>query len=298
MTIGTRPSPAATGAGEGHSRRREAMLPLVALVALLAGLLGGGIGVLGAEGAGGLAPVAHRTVHQPAIRGEGAAVSTSVLDVHRVLARVEPAVVTVRTRVDGVDSLLQPVVEQGTGTGVIVGADGVILTNDHVIADAQNIRVQLADGRILPAGVMSTAVSSDLAVIKVDASGLPTARLGSSRSLRVGDAVVAVGNALALPGGPTVTEGIVSALGRSISESDGVQLDNVIQTDAAINPGNSGGPLVDARGRVVGINSATAAQGQDIGFAIATDPAHRVIDRLEHGRSVPPRFQTLPPVAE
>jgi len=217
-------------------------------------------------------------------------VSTSVLDVHRVLARVEPAVVTVRTRAVGVDSLMQPVVERGTGTGVVVGADGVILTNDHVIANAQHISVRLSDGRVLPGSVLSTAVSSDLAVIKVDASGLPTARLGTSSSLRVGDAVVAIGNALALPGGPTVTEGIVSALGRSIREPNGVQLSNVIQTDAAINPGNSGGPLVDARGRVVGINSAMAAQGQNIGFAIATDVAHPVIEQLVHGRSVPPSF--------
>jgi len=285
-TTDTGLSPAGAGARDADTRRRGAIVPLVALVALLAGLLGGGVGVVGAHLAG-LAPVAHRTAQHPGTRDGGAAVSTSVLDVHRVLARVEPAVVTVRTRAVSVDSLLQPVVERGTGTGVIVGANGVILTNDHVIADAQNISVRLSDGRSLPARVRSTAAGSDLAVIKVDATGLPTARLGTSRTLRVGDAVVAIGNALALPGGPTVTEGIVSALGRSIRESNGVRLANVIQTDAAINPGNSGGPLVDARGRVVGISSATAAQGQDIGFAIATDPAHGVIDQLVHGRSLP-----------
>ena len=278
MTIDTRPLPAGTGAREAPLPRRGTMLPLLALVALLAALLGGGIGVLGAQRAG-PAPVATSTVHHhPGIRGEAAATSTSVLDVHRLLAKVEPAVVTVRTRVVGVDSLLQPVVERGTGTGVIVRSNGVILTNNHVIANAQNIQVQLADGRTLPASVLRTAVGSDLAVIKIDTSGLPTARLTASRSLRVGDAVVAIGNALALPGGPTVTEGIVSALGRSIREPNGVQLDNVIQTDAAINPGNSGGPLVDARGRVVGINSASAAQGQNIGFAIAAGAARRVID--------------------
>jgi serine protease Do len=168
---------------------------------------------------------------------------------------------------------------------VIVRGDGVIVTNDHVVAGARSIRVQLADGRNLPAHVLGTAASSDLAVIKVPAAGLPTATLGSSRSLRVGDAVVAIGNALALPGGPTVTEGIVSALGRSIEEPDGVRLTHVIQTDAAINPGNSGGPLVDSRGRVVGINSATAAEGQNIGFAIAVTPARHVISRLEADRS-------------
>lgn len=278
MTIDTRPFAAGTGAREPRSPKRGTMLPLMTLVALLAALLVGGIGVLGAQRVG-LASAAPRIVQQhPGIRGEAAAPSTSVLDVHRLLAKVEPAVVTVRTRVVGVDSLLQRVVERGTGTGVIVRPDGVILTNNHVIANAQNIQVQLSDGRTLPATVLRTAVRGDLAVIKVDTSGLPTARLTTSRLLRVGDAVVAIGNALALPGGPTVTEGIVSALGRSIREPNGVRLDNVIQTDAAINPGNSGGPLVDARGHVVGINSASAAQGQNIGFAIATGPARQLID--------------------
>jgi len=283
MTLDTRPFPADTGAREPRSPKRGTMLPLMTLVALLAAVLAGGIGVLGAQRAG-LAPVAPAAVHHhPGIRGEAAAPSTAVLDVHRLLAKVEPAVVTVRTRVVGVDSLLQPVVERGTGTGVVVRPDGVILTNNHVIANAQKIQVQLSDGRTLPARVLKAAASNDLAVIKVDASGLRTAQLTTSRSLRVGDAVVAIGNALALPGGPTVTEGIVSALGRSIREPNGVQLDNVIQTDAAINPGNSGGPLVDARGHVVGINSASATQGQNIGFAIATGPARRVIDSSSTG---------------
>jgi serine protease Do len=186
----------------------------------------------------------------------------------------------------GVDSMLQPVAEEGTGTGVVVGANGVIVTNDHVVAGARSIQVQLSDGRKLAAAVLGTAVGSDLAVIKVNASGLPTAKFGDSNSLQVGDPVVAIGNALALPGGPTVTEGIVSALGRSIRESDGAQLNNIIQTDAAINPGNSGGPLVDASRRVVGINSAAATQGQNIGFAIAITPASQVIKRLEPGRSI------------
>jgi serine protease Do len=213
--------------------------------------------------------------------GEGAA----VLDVHRVLGKVEPAVVTVRTRLVGLDSFLQPVAEHGTGTGVVVGSDGVVLTNDHVVAGARSIQVQLADGRTLPARVLGTAVKDDLAVIKVDAGGLPTVQLGRPGGLRVGDPVVAIGNALALPGGPTVTEGIVSALGRSIREPDGVALRQVIQTDAAINPGNSGGPLVDARGHVVGINTAASTDGQNIGFAISGSSAKSVLHRLEAAQS-------------
>jgi serine protease Do len=134
--------------------------------------------------------------------------------------------------------------------------------------------------------VVGTAPASDLAVIRVDASGLPTAALGDSSSLLVGDPVVAIGNALALPGGPTVTQGIVSALDRTLAEQNGIQLGNVIQTDAAINPGNSGGPLVDAAGQVVGINVATAADAQNIGFAIAITPAKPLIEKLEQGQSV------------
>jgi S1-C subfamily serine protease len=256
-------------------------LPVViVLVALITSLIGGGLGELGTRllDSGDRAAASHSRPHTAA--------STSTLDVHRVLAAVEPAVVTIRTRVVGVNSFLQPVAEEGTGTGVVVKSDGVIVTNDHVVADAQSIRVELADGRVLPARVLGTAADNDLAVIKVDATGLATAELGNSSSLRVGDAVVAIGNALALPGGPTVTEGIVSALGRSIRESDGVELHDIIQTDAAINPGNSGGPLVDAHGRVVGINTATASEGENIGFAIATTPVRQVIQRLESGQSV------------
>jgi S1-C subfamily serine protease len=280
MTITTRPPKIEVRGSGSTTLRTRSLVALVALVALLVGLLAGGVGVVAARafgaGSNGTSPPG-RVSSGPATAAE----STSVLNVHRVLAKVEPAVVTVRTRLVGVNSFLEPVAEEGTGTGVILRRDGVIVTNDHVVAGAQSIQVQLSDGRTFPARVLGTAVGSDLAVIKVDASGLPTATLGSSGSLQVGDAVVAIGNALALPGGPTVTEGIVSALDRSIQEPNGVQLNHVIQTDAAINPGNSGGPLVDARGRVVGINSATAADGQNIGFAIAITPARHIIQQLE-----------------
>jgi serine protease Do len=260
---------------------------------LVAGLIGGGVGAVGAHE---VWPAStHQSVTRTVVDRAPAAESTSVLDVHRVLAKVEPAIVTVRTRLLGMDSFGQPVAEEGTGTGVVVRPNGVIVTNDHVVANARSIEVQLADGRTVPAHVLGTAVGSDLAVIKIDAHGLPTAQLGNSSDLKVGDAVVAIGNALALPGGPTVTEGIVSALDRSIREENGVQLNHVIQTDAAINPGNSGGPLVDARGRVVGINTATAQQGQNIGFAIAITPAKQVIQQLEQGKSIQSAHQPVQP---
>lgn len=202
------------------------------------------------------------------------------IDVPALLARVEPSVVRIQTRLTGVDPFGNPVPEQGTGTGFVVAGDGVIATNDHVVQGAQTVTVTLADGRKLPATVLRTDPSADLAVLRVAASNLPVAPLGDSSTLQVGDPVVAVGNALALPGGPTVTEGIVSALNRTVRTDRGAELTHVVQTDAAINPGNSGGPLLDATGRVVGINTAAASGGQDIGFAIAMDGARRTFDAL------------------
>ncbi len=284
MTIPARPHNRLPGPSQ--RRRTTTVLALAALIALLAGMLGAGLDLVATRALGPTSPgqpVSSRLDSAPVESAE----STSV-NVHRVLANVEPAVVTIRTRLLSTDAM-HPVVEQGTGTGVIVHPDGVIMTNAHVVAGVQRIRVQLAGGRTLPARVSGTAAGADLAVIKVDASGLPTARLGNSETLRVGDQVVAIGNALALPGEPTVTEGIVSALGRSIREPNGVRLDHVIQTDAAINPGDSGGPLVDAHGRVVGIDTATAARGQNVGFAVAITPARRILDRLAGGQFISPQ---------
>lgn len=168
---------------------------------------------------------------------------------------------------------------EGAGSGVVLDAGGHILTNAHVVSEANQIEVLFSDGRRLDARVVGRDEISDLAVLKVEASDLTAAPLGSSDELRVGDRVIAVGNALALSGGPTVTEGIVSALERSIDADNG-SLENLIQTDAAINPGNSGGPLLDDSGRVVGINTAGAANAQNIGFAIAISPARAIVDQL------------------
>jgi serine protease Do len=251
-----------------RQRRGGLLAGLTAIAAIAAAGIGGYIG--GHDVAGpSPAPVAAPARSQA---GE--------LDAAAVLARVEPAVVTVRTRLVSVDALQQPIAEQGTGTGFVVAADGLIATNNHVVQGAQSITVVLANGRSLPAHVLRQDPAADLAVLRVSARHLTVAPLGDSRSLQVGDPVVAIGNALALPGGPTVTEGIVSALGRTIQTNKGAVLKNVIQTDAAINPGNSGGPLVDATGHVVGINTAAASDGQNIGFAIAIDGARHTIDGL------------------
>ena len=167
------------------------------------------------------------------------------------------------------------------GTGFVVSPDGVIVTNNHVVEGADRIRAQFSDGKKLTAKVLGTAPSSDIAVIKVDGANLPTVKLGDSDAVQVGDDVVAIGNALALEGGLSVTRGIVSGLHRDIG-----QLGDVIQTDAAINPGNSGGPLVDAKGRVIGINTAAAdpSSAQNVGFAIPISQVKSLASELREGR--------------
>ena len=207
------------------------------------------------------------------------------VDVAAVLKQVQPAVVSVQTKSLSVGNLLSPEVQEGAGTGFIVSSDGKIVTNDHVVDGAQQVQVTLPDGSSKSAKVLGADPTADLAVLKIDGTNLPTVTLGNSDDVAVGDPVVAIGNALALQGGPTVTEGIVSALNRTISEENGVRLQHVIQTDAAINPGNSGGPLVDSHGRVIGINTAVAGQAQNIGFAISIDQAKQVVKDLENGKA-------------
>jgi serine protease Do len=167
----------------------------------------------------------------------------------------------------------------GTGTGVVLDRVGRILTNQHVIDEARQISVTLSDDRVFPAQVVGEDPSVDIAVLRIDPSAAVTPpRFGDARSLRVGDDVIAIGHALALPGGPTVSKGVVSALDRSINAGRGL-LTDLIQTDAAINSGNSGGPLVNMRGEVVGINTAEIP-GERIGFAITINAALQVAGLL------------------
>ncbi|MEO7802999.1 MAG: trypsin-like peptidase domain-containing protein [Actinomycetota bacterium] len=197
-----------------------------------------------------------------------------------IVENIRPSIVAITTeRVTG-DSFFDTEPSQGAGTGIILDTQGHILTNAHVVAGAQKIEVLLSDGRKLNAKPLGSDTSTDLAVIQIEADNLKPAPIGDSDKLNVGDRVIAVGHALALPGGPTVTEGIVSALERSIREQNGAFLDNLIQTDAAINPGNSGGALLDSSGQVIGINTAIASSAQNIGFAIAITPAKAIVDQL------------------
>jgi len=195
--------------------------------------------------------------------------------------QVEPAVVSIQVRVRQMTAF-GPMESLGSGSGVIFRQDGYILTNNHVIQDAVNIRVALSDGRELEAKLIGADRRTDLAVIKVDEEGLPTVPLGDASKLRVGDWVIAIGNALGLQGGPSVTLGVISALGRTLPTDPDVTLYDLIQTDAAINPGNSGGPLINLQGEVVGINTAVlrGEEVQGIGFAVSAETAMPVAEQL------------------
>ena len=207
-----------------------------------------------------------------------------------VATRVLPSVVNVTTNVYQASPSGVPEQGEGIGTGFIVRANGVVVTNCHVVQGASRISVFTSEDEPTryDARVIGGDCEHDLAVLKVDAEDLPTIAFGSSTDLRLGQQVVAIGYALALEGGPSVTAGIVSSLDRTIRVQDpqctvcsnGVRTySEVIQTDAAINHGNSGGPLVDMAGRVVGINSAGSDNAENIGFAIAIDSVMAAIDR-------------------
>ena len=172
---------------------------------------------------------------------------------------------------------------------MVVRSDGYIVTNFHVIENARNIKVHVPNGDTYDAAVVGLDFLTDLAILKIDAEDLPAIEFADSRRVRVGDWVVAVGNALALKGGPSVTVGIVSALGRTIQTQRQIELFDLIQTDAAINEGNSGGPLVDLDGKVVGINTVILQEAQAIGFAVSSFQAQPIIQKLiEDGHVVRP----------
>lgn len=200
--------------------------------------------------------------------------------VNEAAERVGPAVVKIETQV--VRRGPRPE-GQGQGSGVIFRRDGQILTNSHVVEGARNIIVTLADGRRFEGGVRGANRAQDIATVKIGARDLPVAEL-SERPLRIGQLVIAVGNPYGL--GWTVTAGVVSALGRKLEGPRGMRLENLIQTDTPINPGSSGGPLVDTRGRVVGITTAVVQFAQGLGFAVPTATALSVLGNFLKPRAV------------
>ena len=186
------------------------------------------------------------------------------------------------------DSVVSIQTSGGSGTGFVVDAGGTIVTNAHVVGSASTVEVQFADDETEQGRVMGVDRSSDLAVIKVDAGrALKPLALADSSAVRTGELAVAIGSPFGLS--QTTTAGIVSGTGRHIEAPDGFQIDSVIQTDAPINPGNSGGPLLDAKGRVIGVNSQIASQSGGsvgIGFAVPSNTVRDVIPRLERGETI------------
>jgi serine protease Do len=278
--VGHIPPPPIPTPASPPGRVREHAGPVRRMV--FAATAGGLVGALVASGAlllkddSGGSTATQQPAPQAQARGSTAATQG---DIAGILAKDVPAVVAITT--DNGSALGRG---GGAATGFVIDSDGIIVTNDHVVDSARSISVTTSDGRRLAARVLGEDPSSDLAVLKVDATGLPTIELGDSNQVQVGDDVVAIGNALDLDGGLSATRGIVSGLNREIPTENG-RLTGLIQTDAAINPGNSGGPLVDAQGRVIGINTAIAnpSTAQNVGFVIPISQARPIVDRLRGG---------------
>ena len=282
--------------GVRHLSLRAASVGAVAL-AIAAGFAGGRATLTASS----QRPAAASQPMQIADAAPPVPLPTGVVSYSTVVDRVAPAVVTIRVEKqaeasrtslpEGFREFFGPRAgggprsprERGLGSGVIVGADGHILTNHHVIDGAERIRVDLADGRSFPATVVGTDAASDLALVKVEARNLPTLAFGDSDRLRVGDVVLAFGNPLGV--GQTMTMGIVSAKGRVTGIGDG-NYEDFLQTDAPINEGNSGGALVNLQGEVVGINAqilSPSGGNIGLGFAIPSVMARAVADQLREG---------------
>ncbi|MBI2860954.1 MAG: trypsin-like peptidase domain-containing protein [Chloroflexi bacterium] len=208
--------------------------------------------------------------------------SIALPNIADVVEKVKPSVVAITTEVVTLDFFNRPFTEEGAGSGWIIDEDGIIVTNNHVVEGARNITVTLDNGATLAVGPDSvfTDVFSDLAVLRVNASGLPALKTGDSSRMRIGDWVIAVGNALGQ--GIRATEGIVSRKGVSIPVSRAQTLFDLVETTAAINPGNSGGPLVNLAGEVIGITSAKIATigVEGMGYAIGTETAIPILEAL------------------
>jgi S1-C subfamily serine protease len=284
-----------TGKRDRSARRvRRLTLPVAALLALTACATSAATVAASRTAASPVSVLAQSSPSATSPPSTSSSTSTAAYDpqtdpIVQVVDRVTPAVVTIASHVRSTDTFGGSSTGKAVGTGFVVRSDGVILTNYHVIENALDTTVTLADGRSLTARVLATDRDHDLAIIKVGATDLPTVTLGDSSDVAVGERVVAIGYALSLAGGPTVTSGIISSTARTIQVQDtsgtsGSQATvrtyrDILQTDAALNPGNSGGPLVTLDGRVIGIDAAGSTQAENVGFAIAINAAKPLIQQ-------------------
>ena len=268
-------------------RRGSRLAPVLAASLLSAVLASGGTALM----VGQLETGARPAVVAPAV---GTATTTSATtvkaaDLTAIVAVARKSVVTITAdglKTDQLSPFGQPT--SGVGSGLILTSDGYILTNRHVVENSTSLSVQLDDGRTFPATIVKVLADNDLALIRIQATGLTAARIGDSKALQVGETAIAIGSPLGTYT-ETVTRGIVSGLGREVTVGDQVTrqtttLKGLIQTDAAINPGNSGGPLLDGTGAVIGINTAIAASAQGLGFAIPIDAAASLVSIATAGQ--------------
>jgi S1-C subfamily serine protease len=292
QTISPEPATAEPGHQTAETARRGRTVGggRAALVGVLGALVG-----LSAGLPGGIVSAADTPTPTAATSTSQAAGDNEVII--GVVERVAPAVVTINVTSTATESQFpgggngpQGFVQRGTGSGVIIEPDGLILTNHHVVEDATTVKVVLADGRTFDGTVAGIDTYTDLAFVRIEATDLPTAELGDSSAIRIGQLAIAMGDPLGeFPG--SVSAGIVSGLDRSVVVSDmsrggATRLNHLIQTDAAINPGNSGGPLLDGDGRVIGIDTAQAGSAQGIGFAIPIDLAKPIIEQVKAGQDI------------
>jgi serine protease Do len=287
-TASGRPADARRGRSDRAPRRRLGGSVLAASL-LAAVLASGSTAVLV-----GVAGVGHETTAPTTSAAGAQPASASVAgsgDITDIVAAATKSVVTITSDSVTRGGRFSPfsVPSTGVGSGVILSADGYILTNRHVVADSTSLTVELEDGTQYDASIVEISDDADLALIKVDATGLTPARIGDSRAVEVGQTAIAIGSPLGTFT-ETVTKGIISGLGRTIDVTDESTgrpetLTDLIQTDAAINPGNSGGPLLDASGAVIGIDTAVAGQAEGIGFATPIAAASSLIARATAGAS-------------
>jgi serine protease Do len=285
VTPAAKAAPTVSAGNHVPDRRSGRLAPVLAAAILSAVLASGGTAVAIRQLAASPTAAPLSSVGSAMTTGSTTVQNT---DLTEVIAQARRSVVTITAdglSTSGFSPFGQPT--SGIGSGVILTQDGYILTNRHVVDGSSSLSVELETGEVLSATLVEMAGDRDLALVKVDATGLTAARIGDSGSIKVGQTAIAIGSPLGTYT-ETVTKGIVSGLGRTVTVQDEATgrpttLENLIQTDAAINPGNSGGPLLDAGGAVIGINTAVASSAEGLGFAIPIAEAADLISRATGG---------------